>query len=417
MWDPFANFESAVLSNGLTIYASHWPDRSWQHVNFLIHSGADQDLIGREGTAHFMEHLVSENGMFPQFEMQKFLRKNGGNANFGSTAYPHTYYQFSLPAMDSILTEGLMMFGSMLLHAQLEKYIERERAIIFGEFRQYFPSDYKHELEVRKNRAIHRGNTLERMALALGTLESIANITQGDLQTYYDTHYTPANMSIVCVGGKTLNEMVALLSDSPFADLKKGIRTVRPAPTRQVSAPLDCRYTYRQSDYISTPVEVGEYHSFAKIPGTFSQSELEIFSRALGEKLFEEVRLERAWTYHIQASGTPYAGFFQSEIQAMGVRLDAMDSIEKVIDFCVSEVGTNTELFHRTQEATIAETIMLDTTGNDICYDAMQQISLYGRIESLQEQMDSYRRVAFQDMQDLSRLLAPHMRHTQLALP
>jgi len=43
MWDPYAEFESATLPNGLKVYAAHWAERPWQAIGFVIHSGAEQD--------------------------------------------------------------------------------------------------------------------------------------------------------------------------------------------------------------------------------------------------------------------------------------------------------------------------------------------------------------------------------------
>ena len=60
MWDPYSEFRTATLPNGLTVHAAHWPGRPWESVGVLIHSGAEQDPFGLEGLSHFVEHLVSK---------------------------------------------------------------------------------------------------------------------------------------------------------------------------------------------------------------------------------------------------------------------------------------------------------------------------------------------------------------------
>lgn len=417
MWDPYTSFESVILPNGLTLYASHWLDRPWQHMSFLIHSGANHDIPGTEGTAHFMEHVVSQNSIVSQQEMERFFQGHGGNADFGATSYPYTFYNFSLPAQDEILAQGLDMFGSMLLSAQLERCIERERQVIFGEFRQYYPADYLHELEVRKNLSLHPGHALERMALPLGTLESIARITQADLQRYYDTHYTPANMSVVAVGGKSLNELVQLLTGSAFGISKVGARSAHPGFIREVQQPLESQYRYRQSDYVSTPIEVGEYSSTGKLPGSISQSAVMIFSRALSERLFEEVRLRRAWTYNIDARPIPFISFYEYEIQAKGVVLGALNDIESVINECIRGIGEDEKLYERIKQASLAAIPMRDDNGEHVCAESMYSLAGHGHIRSYADESAELQGVQFSDMQKLSELLAPHMRHTQLAMP
>ena len=61
MYDPYADFEKATLPNGLQVYAAYWPDRPWQYVGFVLHSGANTDPEDLPGVAHFVEHLVSRN--------------------------------------------------------------------------------------------------------------------------------------------------------------------------------------------------------------------------------------------------------------------------------------------------------------------------------------------------------------------
>src|SRR3989344_959027 len=148
MWDPFAEFQSETLPNGLTVHAAHWPERPWQAMGFLIHSGAEQDPIGREGVAHFVEHLVSENADVSKKIMCDFFHDSGGMVDLGTTGYPGTSYQLFLPIERSILAKALDIFSSMLVTAQLELQIERERHVIMGEFRQHYPIDFKFELEV-----------------------------------------------------------------------------------------------------------------------------------------------------------------------------------------------------------------------------------------------------------------------------
>lgn len=60
IYDPYAVFKKHVLPNGLTIYHAYY-DRPWVKSKFVIHSGSREDEVRKEGTSHFVEHLVSEN--------------------------------------------------------------------------------------------------------------------------------------------------------------------------------------------------------------------------------------------------------------------------------------------------------------------------------------------------------------------
>ena len=61
MWDPYSEFQKHVFDNGLTLYSAHWPDRAWEAVEFIVHAGAKEDPRDLPGTAHFVEHLDSDN--------------------------------------------------------------------------------------------------------------------------------------------------------------------------------------------------------------------------------------------------------------------------------------------------------------------------------------------------------------------
>jgi predicted Zn-dependent peptidase len=299
MWDPYSEFQSAVLLNGLTIHSAHWPGRPWEAVGFLIHSGAKHDPVGLEGLAHFVEHLISCNSEVSKNDIKVFFDDFGGNVNLGMTGYINTEYRFFVPADKAVLSRAFSMFGKMLLSSSLEKSIERERKVIFGEFNLRYPFRHKFELATRAHKAIYPGDWLERFTSPLGSPESVGLISEGDLQSYYDTHYTPANISIVCVGGMKLAELVEIISESSFSIQKKGTRTLLPIPLDEVSLPSETCHVEYVSKYTTSITEVIQYESIAKIPGKIDSCVVRFVAEILDKLLNEEVREKRAWTYSI----------------------------------------------------------------------------------------------------------------------
>ena len=85
MWDPYAEFESATLPNGLTVHAAHWSGRPWQAMGVLVHSCAEQDPVGLEGLAHFTEHLDASRSMeVPAQSVVSFFKDHDGVAGLCS---------------------------------------------------------------------------------------------------------------------------------------------------------------------------------------------------------------------------------------------------------------------------------------------------------------------------------------------
>jgi len=139
----------AVLPNSLTVYAAYWPGRPMS-MEFLVHAGAQNDPIGLEGVAHFVEHLVSRNAIIPRNDMMEFFEENGGTADFGATGYPHTYFQLFLPTNEYVIKRALLMFGQMLFSCELNDFIENQRQVIVGEFHQKSPDATRLSLSMRE---------------------------------------------------------------------------------------------------------------------------------------------------------------------------------------------------------------------------------------------------------------------------
>ncbi|MBI5816885.1 MAG: insulinase family protein [Candidatus Yonathbacteria bacterium] len=167
MWDPYAEFETAVLPNGLTVHAAHWSGRPWEAMGFLVHTGAEHDPIGLEGLAHFVEHMVSKNASIPYKDIKTFFVGSGGSVDLGTTGYPYTHYRFFVPADKNILAGAFSIFGHMLLSAKLERFIERERQVIVGEFHRRYPVKFKFDLDMRKRKMLHAGCWSERIVRPL----------------------------------------------------------------------------------------------------------------------------------------------------------------------------------------------------------------------------------------------------------
>jgi predicted Zn-dependent peptidase len=416
-WDPYADFESAVLPNGLTVHAAHWPDRPWQAMGFLIHSGAEQDPVGLEGTAHFVEHLTSANALIEQSELRRLFEEDGGWINLGVTSYPGTTYRFFVPADKKVLVRSFSLVGHMLLAARLEKLIERERQVIVGEYKQAFPLEFRYDLQRHEHQVLYQGYWLERFARPLGDLESIARITQHDLQSYYDTHYTPANMSVVGVGGMELSQLVELLLKSPFGQIKEGSRTSLPTPVAKFASLSETRYAFEASKYLSVPIASSSYHSVAKIPGTAKRQALRTLCTMLGIILNEEMREKRAWTYNISCSRYNFRHFHRVSIDCPALAMESLEDSESVVAECVSLVAEREDLFEQTMRKALSMIHMTDETGAGVCHEALDDLSTFQRIIPLAEIESDLEQVTMEDVRQVLSYLQPAERWTLIMRP
>src|SRR5690242_6848980 len=113
--DLYAGFHNENMDNGLSVYLKEWPDVSWSYTGIVVHAGAKEDYPAREGLAHVVEHLVSENvAGFTFAQLQKRLKALGGQGWFGTTSYLASTYAFHVPNDPKSIYEGLHLFGQML---------------------------------------------------------------------------------------------------------------------------------------------------------------------------------------------------------------------------------------------------------------------------------------------------------------
>ncbi len=417
MWDPREEVQSATLPNGLKVYSVYWPKRPWVSMGFLVHSGAHHDKVGLEGTAHFLEHMVSRNAVIPYKEIKEFFENGGGGVKLGATGYLETFYSCFV-SVDQ-LQRALGIFSSILMTAEIRSYVEEQRQVILSEFQRRFPLVPMLDLAWRETRNVFGGTYMERHVSPLGMPNSIWNITREDLQSFYNTHYTPANISIVCVGGLRLEELLEKLSFTGFGNLKPGERSERPSVIERARPPLESRYVFEASKHVKTekPRESGAYHSTVVLPGTISREALTILRRMTDKVMFEEVRERRGWTYATGAKTFGRGPFHCAELNADALKLDSLSEIEAVVNSCLESLSDRDDLFRNAVEGYISASSMTDFSGNSLCDALMWDLIKKGRIITNVETDEVVSRLTMDDMRALLSQLGPEQRYTVLTVP
>lgn len=417
MWDPREEVESVRLPNGLTVYSVYWPNRPWVSMGFMVHSGAYQDGFGLEGTAHFLEHMVSRNAMIPYPLIREFFENDGGEVMLGSTGYLKTTYSFFVSL--SGLEKALEIFSSILLTSPIKNYIEEQRQVILGEFERRYPIKPILDLAWRKNRNVFDGTYVERHVTPMGAPNSIRSIAKADLQEYYDNNYTPANMSIVCVGGLKLDDLVEKLFASGFGNLKPGVRSDLPKVVDANRHPRQTRHVFEFSKHIKMdkPRESGDYVSSIIFPGTIPAETFRILRRMIDKVLFDEVRERRGWTYSISASLASNPSLHEFDIKAEALRTDSLGEVESVINTCLESVSSRDDLFRNAVSHYIASSRMEDISGNGLRKMLMSDLTRSGRVVTNAETDQVAMSLSMEDVTSLLSQMGPERRYTVLAIP
>jgi predicted Zn-dependent peptidase len=324
-----------------------------------------------------------------------------------------------VPGSRQIIRKALRIFGEMLLGSRLDKFVERERRVIIGEFHRRFPTSFGFELEKRRQKALYSGIWLERFAAPLGDPRSVESLTLDDLEVFYRRHYNPSNMSIVAVGGLKLQEMVRLIAESPLGAGISGFRNLSSTLVTDFQ-PLSDRggqLVISQHMTLAKPMETGGYESYAQFPGGTSPQSLKILFKMLDAVLIDEVRSKRAWAYHIGTDWTNYRGFFELEIECRGLELGALEDIGDTIEVAIASLFDREDLFRKLRGRWLASLKVNDISGQRVRDETMDDLKFFGRIITLAEMVKDVNKLEFVDIRKVLERMKPELRWTMVVNP
>jgi predicted Zn-dependent peptidase len=199
--------EETELSNKTKLVVLEKPNAPvYMRATFL--SGRRFDPMGKEGTAHFLEHmLVAGTSRFPtKDKLAAYIEQYGGDLGavtgaevieINSTVADPTDLRVCVDVMHEMLLEPL--FDSQTL--------EMERGAILKELGDKKSNPERMLWELFPNLFF---KDTERGRAGLGSEESIQSITRDDLIHFYHEAITSGRLSLLTCGGVTVDEVKAL---------------------------------------------------------------------------------------------------------------------------------------------------------------------------------------------------------------
>ncbi len=257
------------------------------------------------------------------------------------------------------------------------------------------------------------------MVSPLGTPKSINRIQQSDLQSFYDTHYTPANMSVVSVGSLPIDSVVNLLSRSPFGESIKSRRTAPQTSIVNLPTPLESKYVFELSKCISSDnlPKAFSYLTTCLLPAHIKDTAINLLDDILEEILTHELRLKRSWTYHVGIHHTHYRCVRQFSINSESLALSALDDIDAVVDQAIQSLSQYEEEFERMRQERLTRIAMIDISGRKLVDEVLNQLSVNNFIFSLKKDKEEMENVTWEEVQALAQWLQPERRWTRIVCP
>jgi len=179
----------------------------------LVGSGSSSNPTGKEGLAHFVEHLTFRSRPDSKTSVWTLLERAGAGSVNAFTSLDYTLYHAAAPK--AALAELLRIEGQRLrapLSGLDPKVFDVEREVVRNELRERNETGYIGQVFTWLQQAsFPAGHPYARPAI--GTHESLSALTLNDARSFVRQHYRPDNITLVIVGDVDLATVDALITE------------------------------------------------------------------------------------------------------------------------------------------------------------------------------------------------------------
>jgi len=284
--------ETGLLKSGsrLTVFKRP-PFPIYLRLAFL--SGGRFDPVGKEGLAHFMEHMVvAGTKRFPtKDKLAEYIENYGGEfgANTGNEVMAINLevaekndFWVAIEIANEMLNESLFK----------EKTVETERGSIHKEIDDWKsnPSRYVWELW---RRAFFQKTDMGRPIL--GSHKTLDKITSNDLESFAAKKLTSSNLSIIISGDITFDQAKEALEKDLRINKTKRKGSAKELPIRRKHSILISRNSEKQVHYILGFRTVSQFDSDFEVLSIIST----ILGRGRASILSKKLRYEKGLVYTV----------------------------------------------------------------------------------------------------------------------
>jgi predicted Zn-dependent peptidase len=212
--NPFAGFDSYRLPNGMRVWYGHLPASSLTSMAVIVPYGRDQDEHGREQTAHLLEHvLLSDRHGRSEAELVRELTARGGSHN-GVTGAGSTYYPLSIGTEQAAF--GVRWLYDVVAPRVLSDHlVARNRDPVAIELSARRVGAMARPLRSWLTHPRLLPQPFWKREFGIDAQEergadqhaSLGAITATDVQRFFDTYYTPTEMTLVIVTGASWQQL------------------------------------------------------------------------------------------------------------------------------------------------------------------------------------------------------------------
>ena len=208
-----------TLANGLKLILLEDHKSPVAVIQVYYRVGSRNDLPGRSGRAHLLEHMMFKGtGSTGPEEYSRIIQRNGGRTNAFTSRDRTTYFaSIASDRLDVVL--GLEADRMDNLTIADHEY-DSERLVVTEERRLRVDDNPSGDLFEQLYATAFHAHPY-RLPI-IGWMSDIRQSTAEDLREFYDLYYVPSNAFVVVVGDFVANEMADRLA-AAFGDIAAGV--------------------------------------------------------------------------------------------------------------------------------------------------------------------------------------------------
>ncbi len=397
--------ETFHLDNGLFVTLSEDHTAPIAAVNLWYHVGSANEKTGRTGFAHLFEHMLFQGsahvGSNEHFEL---IQRAGGTLN-GSTWLERTNYFETVPSNELALALWLEAdrMGE-LLPAMTQEKLDTQRDVVKNERRWAVDNQpYGTMLEKMQELVFPPSHPFQHSLI--GSMEDLSAASLDDIAQFFATYYTPDNAVLSIAGDFDSKEALALIREY-FGPIPKG-KGKPSLPPMSLPPVFGSRKREVVYDNVSLPRLFLAFRS--PIFGSDEYYAASVTAALLGMR--KGSRLQRALVRERQIAADAGAFTFDlakgSDILVVDVTArpetpvaQLEEEVEREIDLLCREGASDEEV---QRAIALIETDLvgsLQSAGERA--DRLSMFATYfGNPELINQQVDSYRRVTAERVNEL----------------
>lgn len=289
-----------VLAGGLRVITEHVPAESTATFCIVVANGSRDEPAQLAGVTHFLEHMLFKGTARRSWEQINAELDSVGAEHNAFTSREQTGYWAASLAAD--LPKVVDVISDVVANAILPAdEVATERPVILEEISTRRDRPDVHAHDELATAMFGEDSALGR--LVVGNAQSLARISRDELDAYYRSHYTPANLIVTAAGGVDHDRLVEQIRQAFSTRLQQAGATA-PSLPRQANNLVEVfsgtKHVVRHNEQMVITMGLkGLAHSDPRLPAV--QVLNAMIANAPSSRLYQEVRERRGLVYTIRS--------------------------------------------------------------------------------------------------------------------